>query len=163
MPAALIPILIGTTIAATAIDVVGQVKAGNAAKKQGDYNAQIAESQAADAIDRGRQDEAQFRLGVKATIGSARSNFAAQGVDVGSGSAADVQADAAFLGELDALRIRTNAQREALGYKADAENARMAGKNAQTSSRWSAASTVLGGATNVISIGQKRYGWGGKA
>lgn len=156
MPAA-IPILIGVTAAGVGLSAFGQVKAGNAAKKIGDYNAKVYEQQAQDAISRGTEDEQKFRQGVKMLIGSQKAGFAGQGVDVNSGSALDVQADAAFLGELDALTIRTNAAREANGYRAQAENARMGGSAQQTASRFGAASTVLGGASSLLAA---KYGWG---
>lgn len=157
MPAA-IPIMIGLTAASTAVSVAGQVKAGNAAKKAGEFNAAVSELQAKDALARGKTDEARFRQGVRALIGSQRAGFAAQGVDVGVGSALDVQAEAAFLGELDALTIRNNAEREAWAHRMEAINYRMGGQAAQRASRWNAAGTVLGtGASLLVS----RYGWGG--
>jgi len=152
----MIPLIIG----ATTMQVVGQVKAGNAAKKTGEMNAQLAEQQSADALARGREEEQGFRLGVKGLIGSQRAGFASQGVDVNQGSALDVQADAAFLGELDALRIRTNAQREAHGYQQQAEIYRAGGQAAQTASRWQGVGTALGGAVQSGSVMAARYGWG---
>lgn len=151
-------ILLGLAAAGTATSAVGQVKAGNAAKATGDYNAAVAETQAKDAISRGRYDEQRFRQGVKVLIGSQRAGFAGQGVDVGVGSAVDVQADAAYLGELDALEIRNNAAREAWGYKVEAENYRRGGAQQQTASRFGAAGTVLGSGASLL---QQRYGFGG--
>lgn|SRR5574341_1224779 len=89
-----------------------------------DYNANIADLQAQDAIERGHEEESRFRTGVRQLIGAQRADIAASGVDVGFGSAVDVQADAAFLGELDALTIRTNAAREAWGYQVEAVDIR---------------------------------------
>ena len=79
--------------------------------------------------------------------------------NVTQGTPVDVQADAAFLGELDALRIRTNAQRESWGYQADAQNSRMGGQNAAAASKWAAGSTILGGGAQTTSILAKKYGW----
>lgn len=152
-------LFIGIAAVGTAASVVGQVKSGNAAKRIGDYNAAVADAQAADALVRGQQDEEKFRQGVKTLIGSQRAGFAGQGVDVGVGSAVDVQADAAFLGELDALTIRTNAAREAWGYTVQAQDARLGGQQAQSASRYGAASTVLSGTTSLLAT---RYGWGKK-
>lgn len=120
------------------LSAVGQYKAGKAAQREGeaqkraaesqaqllDYNAAVADVQARDAIARGAEEESKYRQGVRKLIGSQRTALAASNVDVGFGSAADVQADAAFLGELDALTIRTNAAREAWGYKVEAEDTR---------------------------------------
>jgi len=81
-----------------------------------EYNASIARMQAADAIERGAEDEARFRQSLNLLIGTQTAATAANNIDVNYGSAVDVRADAAFLGEMDALTIRTNAAREAWGF-----------------------------------------------
>jgi len=141
----------------TGVSATGQVLSGRAAKGIGDLNAQIAETQAEDALSRGRDDEQRFRQGVKSLIGSQRAGFAASNVDVGFGSAVDVQADAAFLGELDALMIRENAAREASGHRQQAEVDRKGGRAAATAGYFGAAGTVLGGTSSILAA---KYGWG---
>lgn len=191
---------IGLALAASgaATSAVGSVKAGRAAKDAGkaqqaqyeanaavaesqaaqlDDNAHTADLQAADAVKRGAEEESRFRTSVRGLIGSQRAGFAGQGVAVGSGSAADVQRDSAYLGELDALTIRHNAAREAFGYTAQAEDLRKgagiqrkaaaaarvggtyaaaAGKAAQTQARIGAATSILGTGSSLI---LDRYGW----
>jgi hypothetical protein len=169
--------------ASTAWKAYSEHKAGSAAKKLGeaqgdaadseaqlsDYNAAVAELQAGDAVTRGTQQENRFRVGVRGMVASQRAGFAGNGVDVGFGSAVDVQADAAYLGEIDALQIRSNAAREAWGYKVQAEdfrrrgviqrkegkNARLAGKIAGSAANAEAFGTVLGGTTSLL---QAKYG-----
>jgi hypothetical protein len=152
-----IGILIGVTVGGIVMDVIGKIKAGNAAKNIGDYNAAQYELQAQDAIQRGGADEEKFRAGVKTLIGGQRAGFAGQNVDIGQGTPVDVVSDTAFLGELDALTIRQNAQREAHGYQAMAENARLGGDAAKSAAYWSAGATALGGAGSLLAA---RYGWG---
>jgi len=152
-----IGVMIGLTAGGIVMDVVGKIKAGNAAKSIGDYNAAQYELQAQDALQRGAQDEERYRAGVKTLIGSQRAGFAGQNVDVGQGTPVDVQADTAYLGELDALTIRQNAQREAHGYEAMAVNARMGGQAAANADYFSAGATALGGAGSLLAA---RYGWG---
>lgn len=169
----------------TAVSVAGQLKAGGAAKRAGeaerraaesqaellDYNAAVADLQAQDAIERGGEEEARFRQRIRATIGAQRAGFAASNIDVGYGSAVDVQADAAFLGELDALTIRTNAAREAWGYKVEATDIRKraeiarregvmleaAGRERQSQARLGAVGTIAGTGATLL---QQRYGFG---
>lgn len=137
----------------TAVNVYGQVRAGQEQKKLGeaqqraaeseaallDYNAAIAELQAKDAVERGREEESKFRVGVRGLIGAQRADIGASGTDVGFGSALDVQADAAMLGELDALTIRTNAAREAWGYEVQAVDIRERARITRTEGRQLAA------------------------
>lgn len=168
----------------TGLSVAGQVKAGRAAKREGeaarraaeaqaellDYNAAVADLQAEDVIARGGEEESRFRQTIRATIGSQRAGIAAAGVDVGFGSAVDVQEDAAFLGELDALTLRTNAMREAWGYRVQAEDIRRraqitrregvqleaAGRERQGAARLGAAGTLVGAGASLL---EQRYGF----
>jgi hypothetical protein len=160
------------------VSAAGQVKAGNANKRAGaaaqdaaesqaelsEANAKLAEQQAEDATARGAVAENQFRTQVRGMIGSQRAGFAASGVDVAFGSALDVPADAARLGELDALTIRSNAAREAWGYKVTAwndvqtaaiqrkegANAKAAGNAAATGNYWGAGTSLLSGTSSLL-------------
>lgn len=175
----------------TGTSAIGQIRAGKAANKANaaagvaqkeaaesqaqlaDYNAGVAELQAQDAVARGAQDESRFRQGIRQVIGSQRAGLAAGNVDVGFGSSVDVQADAAFLGELDALTIRTNATREAWGYKVTAEDSRRRAEILRKEGAAAAAagnvkaggqilgpvSTIIGGAGSLL---EARYGFGKK-
>jgi hypothetical protein len=180
-----IPLLIGLTAAGTAVDVYGRVKAGKAEQAAGaaaqaaandqadlsDYNAEVADLQAQDALARGAEQESRYRTQVRAAISTQRATLAANDVAVGFGSAADVQADAAYLGELDALTIRTNAAREAWGYQVQAADlhrqaaitrktgvaAAAAGGARATADYLSAGSTILSAGTSLL---QAKYGFG---
>jgi molybdopterin biosynthesis enzyme len=126
-------------------------------------NAMIAEYQADDAISRGKFNEKRQRQATEKVIGSQRAGFAAQGVDVNSGSALNTQADAAYLGELDALTIRQNAAKEAWGYKVQAVSSRRQGKNAEREGYMGAATTVIGGAGSMLLSYYRGAGGGVKA
>lgn len=145
-------ITMGLIGAGTALNAVGQVKAGNEAKELAEFNAHIAELQAEDAIAMGEEESQKFRTGVRGLIGRQKAGFAAQNIDVGVGTPVDVAADAAFLGELDVLTIQTNAARAAWGYEVQAENFRRGGSNAQTASRFGAAGSIIGGATSLLGL-----------
>lgn len=151
-----------------------QAVAANSQADLSDYNASVADAQATDAIQRGADKESQFRINVRAMIGAQRAGIAASNVDIGSGSAADVQADAAYLGEIDALQIRTNAAKEAWGFGTQAVDLRQrakilrqtgvadvaAGKAAQTAGNIAAVGAVVGAGA---SLAEARYGFGRRA
>lgn len=144
-------VIFASLIAAqTANSVVGDVKNAKASKKLGDANAAIAEQQAADAIARGEEGVAQVGQQERALKGSQRAALAAQGVDVGSGSATDVIASDEGLSELDKIAIRRNAQREAHGYELQATAYRKGGQLAAANYRNEAYGTLLSGATQMI-------------
>ena len=180
--AAFSAIAVGLGLAGLVTQAIGQKKQASAAKRQGeaqqraadsqaelfDFNAQVADLQAKDAIERGAEAESRFRSQIRGTIGAQRAGIAAGNVDVSYGSAVDVQADAAFLGELDALTIRTNAAREAWGYQVQAYDLRKrgeiarkegvmmaeAGRQNASAMSWATAGTLLGGASSLM---QQRY------
>jgi hypothetical protein len=148
-----------------------QRRAAEAQAQLAEFNASVADLQAKDAVLRGQDEENRFRAGVDQLISEQRVGFAASNVDVGYGSAVDTQADAAFLGELDALTIRTNAGREAWGYRVEAQDLRerarigreegvmleAAGRQRASAQNWATASSLIGiGATYLTS----RYGFG---
>lgn len=146
-----------------------------------EFNAAVAELQAKDAITRGDQEANRFRQRLKVFTGEQRAGIATGNVDVGYGSAVDVQADTALTGELDALTITTNATREAWGYRVEAtdlrERARIARKEgtnaalagelaAQTgqatagglrsAGKWGAATTLVGAGASLL---MAKYGF----
>lgn len=127
-----------------------------------EQNAKLADLSAKDALERGQVEEQRQRMVTRQTIGATRAAQAAQGVDVATGSAVDVQASEAGLGELDALMIRNNAAREAYGYKVEAINYRQQGKlaafagaNAAAGYRAGSYSSLLEGAANTYGIYQR--------
>lgn len=172
--AALTTALLTMTAAQTASSYMGQRRQADATIQQGAYeggvydaNAGLADAQSADAIARGRTDEITRGQQTRQQIGSQRANAAASGVDVGSGSAADLQGQTAYLGALDQQTIKANAAREAWGYQVDATNnrtratnARRGAQNTADSLRAGASSTLLTGALNLYAQGKQSGVWG---
>lgn len=178
-------VMTALAVGSIALSAYGQWRAGKAEKAAGklqreaaesqaelaEYNANVAALQAEDAEDRGHEEEQRFRRGVDGLVGGQRVGFAGGNVLVNEGSARDVQLDAATLGELDALTIRTNAAREAWGYRVEqedltrrAEIARKEGYyleqagNARGNAQYiNAANSVVGGSASLL---MARYGMG---
>lgn len=116
----------GISIASSAYAAYSQAEAG---KKESEFNAaqamrnaRLANVQADDAIERGDKEAKVLKGKVEQVVGSQRAGFAAQGLDVDSGSTAQVQADTKDMGARDMLTIKNNAWREAWGYKVEAQN-----------------------------------------
>lgn len=159
-------ILGGIAVAKGAYDIHQQQQAAKAAQAEGDYaadvygrNADLAEEQAEDALARGRESEMALRRKSRSMTGSQRAAFAGQGIDINDGSARDVMQNDLALSELDALAIRNNAQREALGFRkqaefdrADAEMARRGGRNRANAIRKEGIGTFLTTATSIASV-----------
>lgn len=85
-------------------------------------NKELLEMKADDAIERGEQTLKRYRKSVKQIIGRQRANLAAQGIDLESGSALQIQEDTQMIAAMDELTIRNNAWKESWGYKMDSIN-----------------------------------------
>ncbi len=130
-------------MASTTTLLISGFAQAKSAKDQGKYegdinnlNASLAGKQAEDAYLRGRESERRSRINTRQTIGAQRAALGAQGIEIDSGSGADIQADTEAQGALDIMTIRNNAANEAwgydvqaTGYRSKAQLARMAGRN----------------------------------
>ena len=137
----------GLGLIGTGLSVYGTLEAARDEQAINEWNAGVADLQAADTIRRGQLDETKSRIATRGLIGSQRVALAANGVQVGDpGSTGDLlQIDSARIGEEDALTIRNNAARQAWGYQVEATNYRRQGAAAVRRGRLSAASQLLSG------------------
>lgn len=150
----------------------GAYAESQALKTQGEYqrmqyemNARLAGLQAQDAIKRGDKAAVEVKRRAKRVIGSQRAALAAQGIEVDSGSAAQIQADTVAQSTLDVLEIKNNAWREAWGYRFQASDYMGRGRFAEMAAKASATNTLLTGGMNAITSlagGLSGYGGGGK-
>lgn len=121
-------------------------------------NSELSTMQAEDAIKRGDIEARNYQKEVDQMIGSQRVAYAAQGVDVNFGSAAEIQEETRMQGAIDALKIRNNAWREAWGYRVEANNSTFAGEFAKIEGKSAARQTLLTGGMQALSYGTQAYG-----
>lgn len=126
----------------TGLDIAGQRKAARNIEQEGAMeaelfgkNAEFAEEQATDAIARGHEAELRQRYKMRTTLGAQRAAFAGQGIKSSSGTAALSISGDLKLGEMDAMMIRENAAREAMGFHHQADTFRGQGDLARISAR----------------------------
>jgi hypothetical protein len=164
--AALTAALLGISAAETFSKYKSERTAAQIAQQQGNFegslfdtNASLAKAQATDAINRGEESAFGLARGERALAGSQRAALAASGVNINTGSAADVVANDRRLSALDEATIRLNATREAWGFETQAASytaqgqwARISGANRAKALRAQSYSTLLGGAANLAQI-----------
>lgn len=121
-------------------------------------NAEIARQNAEFAMQTGGQKNLEEGLRLGQQAGQIRTAEGASGFDVRSGSAAQVQRSQQTLGQIDLDMIRSNAAREAYGYKTQAAVSdsqagvyKSASSNALLSGFVNAGSSILGTAGSVSS------------
>ena len=136
------------TIAGAAISAVGAIQQGQAAKAQGNLQAQILEQQATSERQRAAADEADFRNRQSRAFATRRAGLGAAGIDPAAGSPLFVSADFAGEAELQALRIRTGGEVRATRAEQQATLQRFQGRAAQR------AGFIRGGALLVGGIGK---------
>lgn len=154
---------IGIMTAGSALQAMGANEEAGAQQEQAKYNQQvagnnqqIANAQAEDILGTGRINEETQRYLTAQKLGEARAGAAARGVDVNEGSAVDIQSNLAATGEQEALTIRSNASKQALAARQQAQYFGQQGqlegmqkKQAGIAGQYGVAGSILGGATNV--------------
>lgn len=155
----------GLQAGGAALGAVSAYQASSATKQAYDTqaqiagnNAQVAGWQAQDAITRGARSASASRMRSHQLAGTQRARMAAQGVDLGVGSALEILTDTAYFGEVDAGTITDNAAKEAwairqqaAGYRADASLLK---------TRSDSESPLLAGGTSLLtSAGRVAGGW----
>lgn len=127
-----------------------------------DNNAKIADYQARTEQQIGVQQEQAQQLKTANLFGAQRAAMAANGIDLGQGSATDILTGTQFMGERDALTIRDNAARRAWGYNVSAQNYRGEAATERTMGGaigpgMAAATSLLTGAAGLAG-NRKKYG-----
>lgn len=134
----------------------------------GDINARINETQAQQTLLAGQREEQKSRIATANLKGTQRASLAANGVDLGVGSAAQILTSTDVMGEIDAETIQANAIKSAWGYRTQGANQ----KAQATSSRAAAGaispdsaftSSLIGGAGQVASSWYQYNKLGGDA
>lgn len=140
-------ISLGLSAAGTGLTAVGAYNQSQAAKAAAEANAKTAEIQAQDAQRRGEQDVQELQRRAAAYKSSQRTAMAAKGLDLGYGTAADLQDQVDFFSQADAATARTNARKEAWAARSQGANFQ---REAAASRPWLAGgSTLLAGAGQV--------------
>lgn len=146
-------------VAGTAISAVGAVQAGQASKSAAAYQAQvarnnatIAEQNADYALRAGAQKEQTEGMKAAAVGGRVRAAIAANGVDVNTGSASDVQEGVRDSGTLDQQTVDQDAALKAYGYRSQATSfdaqaglSELEGENAESAGNTRGLGTLLSG------------------
>jgi len=120
-------------------------------------NARYAEMDAWEAEKYGISQAARYDSVIEKTIGDQRVGFAAQNVDVNSGTAMAVQEETKLTGFLNMLDLQKNARAKAFGLKVEASNIRLGGYMAGLQSNLNADAAVRGGVLSGINTGLSGY------
>lgn len=106
-----------TTAMAGAFSAYTSSQASKFQAKIANQRAEIADDMAQDALERGQEEKRKQRERTAQLVSQQEAELAAAGIALGEGSAVDLIADTAYVGEIDARIIENNAVREAYGHE----------------------------------------------
>lgn len=153
-----------TTLAGAGVSAYGQIQQGKAARREANYNAAVDENNAISAgyaaiqeTQAASREVEQLRETRLRNLGSQRAAAAHSGLTI-SGSVLDTMGDSALEieKEIQMTKYRGrigayNLQQQGNNLRSRATMTRIAGKNAQSSSRYAAGGTLLSGASTAAS------------
>jgi hypothetical protein len=157
------------TVASTAMSVMSAQQSAAAQNKAANYQAQVAannqkvaDQNATYARQVGAVQEQAQRMKAGEFLASQRAAGASNGFDVNAGSNLDLQSRTASLGEMDALTIRANADRQAYGYQtqatsfgAESQLDTMKASDATAAGNMAVAGSIVGGASALAKSGMQ--------
>lgn len=145
-------------ILSTAATLHSASQQAQAANAQADYsetmakiNKRFAERQAEDVLERGREDSNRAMRQSRSAMGAQKAGFAAQGIEVNSGTAGEIISQTAEIGARDAARIERNAQLEAWGIRTNSAQAVQQSRMQAEGLRNEARSTLVTGGLRAVS------------
>lgn len=142
----------GLTVGGTIFTALAQDAAGVYNQAMAEYDAKQLDDMAVDAINRGELEAQRIGQDGRRVLGAQRAGFAGQGIDLGVGSTVDVQRDTLRGTAEDIATVRSNAAREALGFRTTAASTRSQGSMGSRAARNQAAGTLLTGGAQAISL-----------
>jgi len=162
-PATLAIMSIGSSVAGGAISAGSAIYGGFAKSSMYNYqaqvatmNKQIAERNASYAVAVGEVNAQRKGMETRARVGQTEATQGASGLEVGSGTNAEVVAAERDIGSFDQMTIRAGAERESFGFKTQAMNFEAEAQADKAASKYSkvegfvgAASSIVGGASSV--------------
>ncbi len=151
--------VLGLSAAGGALGAASAYQQGQVAKQVGRNNQIMAEYAAQDAQRRAGEDAIKVQQKAAQLKGTQRATMAAKGLDLGEGTAAELQDQTDFFGAVDAATTRSNGNRDAWASRYQGANARAQGDAAARQANISAFSTVL---STAGSVAGKWYDYGNK-
>jgi hypothetical protein len=140
--AAAAPIALGLQVAGKITEGIEANRAARAQARVDDENARLSILEGEQLAQRTREDE-------RMQAGAMLAAMAGSGVQLGSGSAADVLAESAYQRELEVLNLRTRATHQARNLHQSAEDRRAAGRAAIIQGVFGAGATALQGISDL--------------
>lgn len=136
-------------VASTAVSTIGALQQGQQQKAYANYQAEQARADAQAERDAAEVHADKIRKAARLQASEARAALAGSGVDVGAGTAVDINSSIYKNAEEDAWSAILGGKTKGAQLDAQAEGLRISGNNAETASYFNAASSALSGAVQI--------------
>lgn len=140
---------LGASVGGTVLSATSMYQQSKVAEATAKNNATMAEYAAQDAQRRGEEEAAAIQRKGAALKSAQRVSQAAKGLDIGYGTAADLQDQTDFFTQSDVATTRTNAAREAWSIRARGQAMLSQGRADATNAMMQAGGSLLSGAGMV--------------
>ncbi len=143
---------VGISAAGTIYGALAADAAGAYNKSMAEYDARQLDDLAKDAIARGEEEAGRVGEEGRLVVGKQRAALAAQGLDVSTGTAADIIAQTMEANDRDIQTVRANAAREALGLQVQGMRIAAEGRAGRRAAQGQAVGTLLTGGAQALAI-----------
>lgn len=126
-------------------------------KERAKTNAMLIDMQRRDVLEQGDSQADEYEKEVAQMIGAQTTSFAAQGIDVNTGTAAAIRNQTRETGDQDITSIKNNAWKQAWGLEVEAEATRERGKMASEATLVQGKQRVISAGINAVNTGLKYY------
>lgn len=133
-------------------------KAGEANQQVAENNARLAADDAAAAQAMGDRESQQQTWRTRAIMGQQRAAIAANGIDAGIGTPAEILGETALFGEVDQQAIRLNTARTAWGFNSQVRNIQNQAGIDRFNTKSKGTATILSGLSNMAGAVGGFYG-----
>lgn len=144
-------VALGLSAAGTGMSALGMYNQSKMAGEVASRNAKLADLQAQDSLRRGEEEANALQRKAGAFKSAQRVSLAAKGLDLGYGTAADLQDQTDFFAQSDVATTRTNARKEAWARQSQSSNFQAEALSQQP--------YLTGGATLLAGAGQVADRW----
>lgn len=136
---------------------------GAAARQIAEFNAHLAEEDAAVARDRAASDAEDIRISTRKSLGALRADAGASGLVASEGSPLEAQVEAAGVGELNRLRRLWSGEMEARQHTIEAIGYRSRGAMAQYQGDQAAFGAYAGAGASLLTGASRLYNFFGSS
>ncbi len=140
------------SIGGTLLNVVSSLRAGAVEREQANVESAFAEAQASQEEARAADEEKRRRQAAAKLTSTQRARFAAQGIDISTGTPLLVVAETLLASQEDVEAIRETGRAKAKTFRVQAHTFRDFGKQSQRATRIGAGSSLLSGLAQASTL-----------